>query len=168
MSNTEGHQTDDSSGEQKDLTPRMMFAKAKVGVQFRSNNSIEEVRRISRISNYRLDEVISYWGDSDEHRLRKDELKKAAQDMQFNRRMSDNMEFTSLGIADKVGTGRTIKKINRTKAWNAVMDEQDLQDHEGVQDDELLADVYTVTTVAAKRAAHESAENLHKEVSNFN
>ncbi|KAG7363375.1 hypothetical protein IV203_026752 [Nitzschia inconspicua] len=136
-------------------------------VQFRSRNSIEEVRRISRISNYDIEEIISYWGDSDEHILRKEELKKAAHDMQYCRRMSDNSTFTSLGIADKVGERRVIKKQNREIATRAVLDEQDLQDCEGVYDDELLADVYALTTATAKREAKASAKALHEEVKQF-
>jgi hypothetical protein len=136
------------------------------GVQFRSTNSIAEVRRISRISNYDLEEVISYWGDSSEHKLRKKELRKAAHEMQC-RRMSDNNSFTTLGITDKVGEGRLLKKQNRKSATTAVLDEQDLQYHEGVYDDELLADVYTITTVSAKKTAQQSAAALHQEVSKF-
>jgi hypothetical protein len=136
------------------------------GVQFRSTNSLEEVRRISRISNFNLEEVICYWGDSNEHKLRKQELKKAAHDMQC-RRMSDNNSFTSLGITDKVGEGRLLKKRNRKTATTAVLDEQDLQYYEGVYDDEILADVYTTTTVAAKKTAQENAAALHEEVSKF-
>ena len=66
------------------------------------------------IRNCNLEEVISYWGDSDDHILRKRELKKAAQEFQFQRRQSDN-NFTSLGIADKVGdltVGVAIKRQN--------------------------------------------------------
>ncbi|KAL3917737.1 MAG: hypothetical protein SGILL_004572 [Bacillariaceae sp.] len=139
----------------------------KGGVQFRSRASIEEVRRISRISNYNLEEVISYWGDSDDHVLRKKELKRAAQEFQFQRRMSDNQSFTTLGIADKVGEGRQMKKKNRNISRNAVLDEQDLQDHEGVYDDELISDVYTITTFGAKKSAREQAEALHNQVEEF-
>ncbi|KAL3896300.1 MAG: hypothetical protein SGARI_007211, partial [Bacillariaceae sp.] len=121
------------------------------------------VRRISRISNYNLEEVVSYWGDSGDHVLRKRELKKAAQEFQFQRRQSDN-NFTSLGIADKVGEGRQMKKENRNKSRNAVLDEQDLQDDEGVFDDELISDVYSITTYGAKRTARECAEMLHDQV----
>ena len=137
------------------------------GVRFRSRESIEEIRRISRISNYKLEEVINYWGDSEEHKLRKEELKKAASEMQFCRRMSDNVEYTTLGIADKVGEGRAVKRANRFKSKRAVLDEQELQHFEGVMDDELLADVYWSTTASAKQSAEENAANLHEEVANF-
>jgi hypothetical protein len=141
--------------------------KAGGGVQFRSRGSIEEVRRISRISNYNIEEVICYWGDTAEHQLRKQELRKAAHEMQFCRRNSDNVSFTTLGIADKVGEARVIKKKNRKTATTAVLDEQDLQDFEGVYDDELLANVYTSTTVEAKKIAQQSAKALHEEVAKF-
>jgi hypothetical protein len=150
------------------MAPTMMNCKRtkEIGVQFRSRDSIEEVRRISRISNYNLEEVIAYWGDSDDHVLRKKELKKAAQEFHFQRRQSDN-NFTSLGIADKVGEGRQLKKKNRNTSRNAVLDEQDLQCHEGVYDDELISDVYTITTYGAKKAAQECAKALHKQVEEF-
>ena len=135
------------------------------GVRFRSRGSIEEVVRISRVSNYNMEEIISYWGESDDHVLRKSELKRAVQDMYFHRRASDS-DFTTLGIDDKVGQGKANKKANRMISRSAVMDEQDLQYHEGVLDDELLADVYSITSTAAKRNAQSKAERLHNEVSN--
>jgi len=135
------------------------------GVRFKSRSSIEEVRRISRVSNYDIEEIISYWGESDDHVLRKSELKRAVQDMYFHRRASDS-SFTTLGIEDKVGPGKADKKANRIISRSAVMDEQDLQYHEGVLDDELLADVYSITSTAAKRKAQSKAERLHNEVSN--
>ena len=46
------------------------------------------------------------------------------------------------------------------------MDEQDLQYDEGVLDDELLSDVYSITSTAAKREAHIKAERLHNEMVN--
>ncbi len=45
-----------------------------------------------------------------------------------------------------------------------VMDEQELQELEGMKDDELLGDIYTITTAKAKRKAHEEALNLAEEV----
>ena len=130
------------------------------GVQFKSASSIEEVVRIRRASNYSMEEITSYWGESNDHVLRKSELKAAVQDMYYNRRGSDS-NFTTLGIEDKAGPGRAVKKANRIISRGAVMDEQDLQYHEGVLDDELLADVYTTTTSAATRAAQTKAERLH-------
>ena len=134
----------------------------KRGVQFRRSSTVEEVMNISRISNYDMSEIISYWGDSEDHILRKAELKQAVQDMYYHRRGSD-ADFTRLGIDDKVGSGKARKKANRQYARTAVMDEQDLQYHEGHLDDELLADVYSITTYAAQKAAQTKAERLQQE-----
>jgi hypothetical protein len=125
---------------------------------------MEQVRRISRYSNYTIEEVESVWGDGDEHRLRKQELKTAVIEWQQGRRASDNFTFTTRGIADKVGPGRMIKKENRARSRQAVMDEQELQDLEGLIDDELLGDIYTITTRSAKEKAHEEALDLAAEV----
>lgn len=133
------------------------------GVQFRSE-AMEQVRRISRYSNYNLDEVVAYWGDSGEHRLRKKELREAVVEWQAGRRNSDNFSFTAKGIQDKVGEGKRVKKENRAKARQAVLDEQELQNMEGMKDDELLADIYTVTTAKAKQKAHKEALDMAEEV----
>ncbi len=129
-------------------------------VRFRSKSSIEEIRRISRISNYDLDEVLSYWENSDEKAERKEDLKQAVKEMYYNRRASDS-DFTTLGLEDKAGHGRAVRKANKLLAKNAVLDEQDLQIHEGILDDELLADVYSITSTAAKREAQIKAKRLH-------
>jgi len=133
------------------------------GVQFKSASSIEEVVRIRRASNYSMEEITSYWGESNDHVLRKSELKRAVQDMYYQRRASDS-DFTTLGIDDKVGPGRAVKKANRLLSRKAVMDEQDLQSHEGVLNDELMGDVYSITSTAAKREAQNKAERLHNAI----
>lgn len=139
----------------------------KKGVQFHSRGSVEQVRQISRYSMYDPEEVVAYWGESNEHTLRKQELKQAVMDWQMGRRNSDNFSFTTVGIADKVGEARQVKKENRWRSRNAVMDEQYLQEAEGVLDDELLADIYSVTTTGAKKKAHEEALNIAGEVQHF-
>ena len=134
-------------------------------VRFRSRSSIEQVMRISRVSNYDMEEVISYWGNSDEQIQRKSELKKDVQDMYFNRRTSD-CDFTNLGIEDKAGQGKRNKKVNRLFSREAVLDEQEQQRDEGVVDDGFLANVYTRTTVAARREAENKAKRLHNQLTN--
>jgi hypothetical protein len=136
----------------------------KKGVQFRRRESIEQVRRISRFSKDSIDEVEAYWGDGSEHKLRKQELREAVVEWQQGRRMSDNLSFTTRGIADKVGIGKQQKKENRVVSRQAVMDEQDLQYEEGSRDDELLADIYTITTVSAKKKAQKEALDMQEEV----
>ena len=144
-----------------------MPPKKKKGVQFHSRGSVEQVRRISRYSMYDPEEVVAYWGESDEHALRKQELKQAVMEWQMGRRNSDNFSFTTVGIADKVGEGKQIKKANRWKSRNAVLDEQYLQEAEGIMDDKLLADIYAVTTNSSKKKAHEEALHMAEEVQQF-
>jgi hypothetical protein len=142
-------------------------SRGRKGVQFKSRESIEDVRRISRISQRNLDEVLAYWGTTEEHKLRKQELRHAAHEMQVNRRLSDNMEFTTLGLADKVGEGKALKKAQRAKSREAVLDEQELQFHEGIVDDDLLASVYQSVACGAQKDARTKAEMLHDEVQKF-
>lgn len=139
----------------------------KKGVGFNSRESIEQVKRISRYSNYDMAEIEAYWGDGSEHKLRKKELRSAVQEWQQGRRMSDNLTFTTRGIMDKIGEGKHIKKANREKARQAVMDEQELQDQEGIIDDDLLAEIYTATTLNSKQKAHREAMAVREEVDAF-
>ena len=134
------------------------------GVQFHSRGSIEQVRRISRYSNYSEDELIAYWGETDEFKLRKQDLREAVQEWQAGRRMSDNLNFTTIGLMDKIGEGRKEKKKIRETSRQAVMYEQELQDLEGDPDDELLSSVYQATSAKSKEKAHEEALHMADEV----
>jgi hypothetical protein len=139
-------------------------SRPKKRIQWHSRNSIEVIRRISRVSQYSVDEIAAVWGDDDEAILRKQELKLAAKDMQAGRRLSDNMTFSTIGIRDKVGAGREEKREARYKAWDAVMDEQDLQANEGQIDSEIIAGVYSMTTAETRERAHLEALKMEEEV----
>jgi hypothetical protein len=145
--------------EQEEVTRR-----PKKGIQWHSRNSIELIKRISRVSHYSIEEIFAVWGDDDEAIRRKQELKVAARDMQYGRRVSDNMTFSTIGIRDKVGLGRQEKQEARYKAWDAVTDEQDLQASEGRRDSELIAGVYSMTTAATRGKARLEALKLEEEV----
>lgn len=134
-------------------------------VRFPSRRScMEEVKRISRLSNYSLSEVIAVWGDTEEHKLHKKELKNAVKDMIQGRRMSDNLTFTSVGIDDKIGEGKVEKIQAREDGWEAVFDEQYLQEEDGIKNDEMLADVYHDATRESRIKAHADALQLQEEV----
>jgi len=139
----------------------------KKGVQFHTRNSLEEVQRISRFSTYDPEEITAYWGDDDEHQLRKEELKSAVMDWQMGRRNSDNLSFSMVGLEDKVGPGRTFRKEMRWRSRTAVMDEQSFQAAEGVYDDEQLASVYKITSQEARLKAQEVARRLASDVEGF-
>jgi len=68
---------------------------------------------------------------------------------------------------DKIGEGKQIKKANRERARQAVMDEQELQDQEGIIDDDLLAEIYTATTISSKKKAQQEAMAVRDEVDGF-
>ena len=140
-------------------------SRPKKRIQWHSRKSIEVIKRISRVSQYSIDEIFAVWGDDDEATLRKQELKVAASDVKNGRRMSDNLTFSTVGIRDKVGLGRQEKREARNKAWDAVMDEQDLQASEGREgDSERIADAYSMTTAETRGKAHLEALKMEEEV----
>ena len=137
----------------------------KKGVQWHSRNSIEVIKRISRVSQYSIDEVCAVWGDDDEAKLRKQELKATASDVKSGRRISDNLTFSTVGMRDMVGLGRKERKEAIYDAWDTVMNEQDLQASEGLGiDSELLAGVYSMTTAETSGKAHLEALEMEEEV----
>ena len=101
------------------------------GVQFRC--ALEEIRRISRLSSYQLDEIVAVWGDEEEQINRQQELKRDVTKYiqsgsgSGRRRLSDNYTFTSVGLCDHVGIRKEEKIIAREQVWDAVLNEQDNQ-----------------------------------------
>jgi hypothetical protein len=112
-------------------------------VRFRSSQSREQVRPISRISEYDLAEVLAVWGNDDEHELRLQELQQTIseyaasppnknkktqqqQQQQQRRRDSDNVTFTAVGLIEHVPGHRRhdLKLQVREAAWQAVLWEQ--------------------------------------------
>eukprot|EP00536_Pseudo-nitzschia_multiseries_P001105 jgi/Psemu1/300547/fgenesh1_kg.14_\ len=128
------------------------------GIQFKSE---EQIKEISRSSGYEIEEITKYWGEAHDHALRKSELRKDVRDFALNNRTSDS-DFTTLGIDDKFGEGRQVKKANRNLSRSAVIEEQTLQKFEGILDDELMRGIYTITAEEAKKTARKKAERLHK------
>lgn len=153
---THGEQRNDSDNIQTKPATR----KDGIGVQFKSQRSIEEVTYIRRLSNFSNKEITSYWGEHDDRILRKKELASAVRDMRRYQRTSDK-DFTRLGLDELAGRGREIKKSNKINSICAVLEEQDLQHHEGLYDDELMAGIYSYSSEAAKTRAQEKAEKLH-------
>jgi hypothetical protein len=152
-------QPDDDEDDDPTPQPR------KKGIRFPDRQSrIEEVRRISRLSNYALEEVIAMWGDTEEHALQKMELKAAVSDIVQGRRNSDNLTFSAMGLTDKFGNRKVEKKQARMESWEAVLDEQYLQEQDGIRNDELLAGVYEETTYDAKEKALQEALQLERDV----
>ena len=149
-------------------TRTTMADEKKKGVKFHSRDSINEVLDISGLCNYTEDELDATWGDDLEHQLRKEELRQATIEFRQGRRASDNLTFTTKGIADKVGQGRMMKKMNRALSRQAVMDVQDFQDMEGDTDDKLIASVYSSTTLKARLKAQKEAEDMADEVKRIN
>ena len=140
-------------------------SRPKKRIQWHSRKSIEVIKRISRVSQYSIDEIFAVWGDDDEATLRKQELKVAASDVKNGRRMSDNLTFSTVGIRDKVGLGRQERKEAIYNAWDTVMNEQDLQTSEGLgRDSELIAGVYSMTTAETRGKAHLEALKMEEEV----
>jgi len=134
-------------------------------IQFASDEYINQVRRISCFTSYNSEELEAYWGTSQEFRLNKKELKDSVKKMhRQGRRMSDNMTNTRLGIKDKIGKGREEKQENRYYSRNAVLDEQDFQEAEGVYDDELMREVYQQNIGDASQKAYKEAKRLSDEI----
>ena len=73
--------------------------------------------------------------------------------------------FRSLGKRVIERGPRKEKREARNKAWDAVMDEQDLQASEGREgDSERIADAYSMTTAETRGKAHLEALKMEEEV----
>ena len=143
------------------------------GVQFRC--ALEEIRRISRLSSYQLEEIVAVWGDDDEQIERQQELKRDANEfIHSGRRSSDNYTFTSVGLCDHVGTRKEEKITAREQVWDAVWKEQEnqrvAQVNTGHSNDifkynsALLAKACQQATYKSQQSAYEKAKELEFEL----
>ena len=117
------------------------------GVRFRSRKSIEQVKRILRLSDYNMDEIQAMYGTDEEELERKqilqeqilefgeyadammDEYENSNDEVKFDRRVSDN-SYTTIGIRDKCGPRLQEKIESREAGWDAVMWDQ----HDQIQE----------------------------------
>ena len=117
------------------------------GVRFRSRKSIEQVKRILRLSDYNMDEIQAMYGTDEEELERKqilqeqilefgeyadammDEYESSNDEVKFDRRVSDN-SYTTIGIRDKCGLRLQEKIESREAGWDAVMWDQ----HDQIQE----------------------------------
>jgi len=134
-------------------------------VQFCARKStLEEIRRISRISNFSEEEWMAIWTTEDEMLLRKQELKAAVHECKHNARRVSDDQFSRLGLHDKFGEGKRYKDRYRKNARQAVLDEQNLQRDEGLEDLDMLADVYFMSNHKSQEQAQQMAAKLEEEV----
>lgn len=83
---------------------------------------MEDMRKISRLSNYTINDITAVWGDKEEHRERRQALYHDVQELSLGRQSSDkNVNFTTLGIADQVGPEKVERRRRRQAALKAVL-----------------------------------------------
>jgi hypothetical protein len=92
-------------------------------VRFPSRRTaMEEMRNISRLSNYTINDITAVWGDKEERRERRQALYHDVQELCLGRQSSDkNVNFTTLGIADEVGPAKAERRGRRQAALKAVL-----------------------------------------------
>lgn len=99
---------------------------------------------LSRVD-YTVDEMSATWYDRTDLKQMRSTAKSEARLLEAG--MLQETETTSArGLEGRTTEGLTRKRRNRTDAVNAVFDELDQQDEQGIFDDDALADVYFVYT----------------------
>lgn len=135
-------------------------------VHFVQENAIYLIPHLDDFSN---EELSSLWYDSGDYMEMKNQYKETIFLMECGK-MMDEVEHTARGLEYRTQEGVWTRYENKRDAYNAVLDEQDLQWKLDSDDFEQIRKVYleysTKCTVAAVKIAEQDADeakNIHKE-----
>jgi hypothetical protein len=141
-----------------------MTAIVKKNVHFSEETSIHSI--LGR-ADYTADEVTSTWYNHADLKEMRDAARCEAKLLMAGL-LQETMHTSARGLEGRTTEGLTRKRRNRAEAANAVFDELDQQDEQGIVDDDALADIYFTFTercqVAAQMMGMRDA-NLANEVS---
>jgi hypothetical protein len=96
-------------------------------------------------ADYTIDEVTATWYHRNDLKQMKDTARFEAKLLAAGL-LQETMHTSARGLEGRTAEGLTRKRRNRADASNAVFDELDQQDEQGIFDDDALADVYFLCT----------------------
>jgi hypothetical protein len=127
--------------------------KAKRAVSFACNVTI---RTTLHCNNYSSQEMQSCWYSRRERKQMRQEISYIVYLTECDHEESDDYDYKcccTRGIQCFTREGARRRKENKRKAWDAVIQEQELQDIKGVDDPEMLAVIYRYHTSKCQIAA---------------
>jgi hypothetical protein len=118
-------------------------------VRFSENN---EIFLIAHIDEFSEEEVTTIWYDANEYAEMKADYKTTVFMMECGKSLPED-EHTSRGLEYRTQEGAWARYENKRDAYNAVLDEQDIQWKKDIDDCEALARVYLEHSTKCKEAA---------------
>jgi len=111
---------------------------------------------IPHLNEYTDEEIAAVWFDPHEYAMMKNEYKDTVFLMECGQ-VLDEVEHTGRGLEYRTQDGAWARYENKRDAYNAVLDEQDIQWKEDYDDDEALRRVYLNHSTKCSEAAHKLA-----------
>jgi hypothetical protein len=115
----------------------------------------ETIYNALHINDYSDEEIASAWYNADElETIKKTDVINTLSMMKGGVKIPEaNPFYSSRGLESLTREGFTKRKANRENAWNAVLDEQDLQWDEDICDPQAIANAYSQLSRACQDAA---------------
>lgn len=118
---------------------------------------------VKRLPGYTSHTIYNLWYQKADYDKFKKDVRKTVKKLEQGRRTSDAFH-TTLGVTHLTAEERKIRSHNRFAAWDAVLNEQDLQEQLGRRSSALLADRYKNVSADAAEAAALQAQRAAQEV----
>jgi hypothetical protein len=111
---------------------------------------------ILHIDDYTDEELFSTWYGPEDRKQIAEDIRQTLAKMESGKELAqqeDDEHFCRRGLESRTENGASTKKHVRLAAINAVLDEQEAQDCQGVSNEQLISEVYMGVTLFSKLAA---------------
>jgi hypothetical protein len=103
------------------------------------------------------DEPEALWFQSEEYSNIKKKMRSIVHAVEKGEGSSSKKTYCTRGLEGHLGQGAKSKTVSRETAWDAVLKEQYMQQHEGNFDDEGISNLYRLSSIESKIAAAQRA-----------
>ena len=118
------------------------------------SNTLEAIQPTIHKLDYSADEKAATWYDNTELKSFRRERRAAARQMEQGF-FSLETDVCTRGVENMTRDGSRQRQVAITQGLSAVLDEQELQDMDGKENPEMLAQIYKLHTIRSQAAAYE-------------
>lgn len=126
-----------------------------------------KARLTPHINNFTMQERKSYWYTPDEFKRIRSDISVTVQLIEMEIDISSSPEFCAQGLEMQTLDGARRRAETRQRVWRALSFEQESQRHQGINNEQALADIYAAQVQECRVAAHAKglADQTHVQLS---
>ena len=145
----------------RSIPTKPLAPKARRTVTFAPYDEVQEMIHINDLK--KTTDIKTLWFTVNEYTAMRSDMTKTVHDYECGHGLNEN-EQCIRGLEGKTTFERRSRKEQILSAVYAVLDEQELQRHEGMNDPELLADIYYNTSCSSQVLAEEIGRQTREDI----